>query len=176
MRDGLLKLIPEFGLIEDDELREKTIRAWEQALRAGGWHVDDIERMPFTLIIDPCPCNMVEHVRAVTRIARAAAETLLKICPDRVSLNMDYLTAGALLHDIGKLIEYKREGNRFVKSRLGSLVRHPISGVGICYKEGLPDEVLHIVASHSWEGDRLERTPESIIIHHADFITFEQFK
>jgi len=35
---------------------------------------------------------------------------------------------------------------------------------------------MHIIASHSWEGDRSKRTPEAIIVHHADFTNFEQFK
>jgi len=81
-----------------------------------------------------------------------------------------------LLHDIGKLVEYKEEKGKFIQSNLGKLVRHPISGVGLCYSQGIPEEVMHIIASHSWEGDRSRRTSEAIIVHHADFINFEQFK
>jgi hypothetical protein len=36
---------------------------------------------------------------------------------------------------------------------------------------GLPDKVVHIIASHSKEG--ADRIPESILIHHCDFIDFE---
>jgi hypothetical protein len=40
-------------------------------------------------------------------------------------------------------------------------------------KHHLPDAVSHIVATHSFEGDRVQRSIESIIFHHADFIDFD---
>ncbi len=53
------------------------------------------------------------------------------------------------------------------------MLRHPFSGVGLCFKHELPDEVMHIVAAHSKEGDHVQRTIECIIFHHADFIDFD---
>jgi hypothetical protein len=32
---------------------------------------------------------------------------------------------------------------------------------------------MHIVATHSKEGDHVQRTTESIIFHHTDFIDFD---
>jgi hypothetical protein len=32
---------------------------------------------------------------------------------------------------------------------------------------------MHVVATHSSEGDHVKRFPESIIFHHADFIDFD---
>jgi hypothetical protein len=52
-------------------------------------------------------------------------------------------------------------------------VRHPFSGVALAYKHGIPGEVLHIIATHSHEGDKVERSIESIIFHHADFVDFD---
>ncbi len=176
MKEELLELIPEFNLIEDSYLREKTIKVWEIALKAGDWEVKDLQRMPFTLLIDLCPCSMIEHVRGVVNVSIKAAKALQSIYKDKIKINKDYLIAGALLHDIGKLVEYKEENGKFIQSNLGKLVRHPISGVGLCFSEGIPEEVMHIIASHSWEGDRSKRTPEAIIVHHADFTNFEQFK
>ncbi len=34
-------------------------------------------------------------------------------------------------------------------------------------------KVIHIVLAHSWEGEKVIRTPEAILIHHCDFIDFE---
>jgi hypothetical protein len=50
--------------------------------------------------------------------------------------------------------------------------------VGGCVsaKWGLPEEVSHIVAVHSREGERSYRSPEAMVLHHADFIKFESFK
>jgi putative nucleotidyltransferase with HDIG domain len=176
MREDLLKFVPEFNLIKDLDLKEKVLKAWEVSLTAGGWEIKDLQRMPFTLLIDPCPCNMIEHIRGVVNVSVNAAEALQNIYEDKVKINEDYLIAGALLHDIGKLVEYKEKNGKFIQSSLGKLVRHPISGVGLSYSQGMPEEVMHIIASHSWEGDRSRRIPEAIIVHHADFINFEQFK
>lgn len=175
MKEDLLKFIPEFNLIKDSDLKEKVLKVWEIALTAGGWEMKDLQRMPFTLLIDPCPCTMVEHIRGVVNVSIEAAKALQSIYKDKIKINEDYLIAGALLHDIGKLVEYKEENGRFIQSNLGKLVRHPISGVGLCYSQDIPEEVMHIIASHSWEGDRCKRTSEAIIVHHADFTNFEQF-
>jgi putative nucleotidyltransferase with HDIG domain len=175
MKEDLLKFIPEFNLIKDSDLKEKVLKVWDIALKAGNWETKDLQRMPFTLLIDPCPCTMVEHIRGVVNVSIEAAKALQSIYQDKIKINEDYLIAGALLHDIGKLVEYKEENGRFIQSNWGKLVRHPISGVGLCYSQDIPEEVMHIIASHSWEGDRCKRTSEAIIVHHADFINFEQF-
>ncbi len=175
MKKELLDLIPEFGLIEDAGLRDQTLLVFEKAMTEGGWSPPDLVRMPFTLLLDPCPCNMVEHVRGVTRVARESALVLKEIYTERMPIDMDRLTSGALLHDVGKLVEYCEEGGRFVKSPKGRMLRHPFSGVGLGYESGLPDEVLHMIAVHAKEGTGARALPEAVIIHHADFINFEPF-
>ena len=175
MKEDLLKFIPEFNLIKDSDLKEKVLKVWDIAFKAGNWEAKDLQRMSFTLLIDPCPCTMVEHIRGVVNVSIEAAKALQSVYQDKIKINEDYLIAGALLHDIGKLVEYKEENGRFIQSNWGKLVRHPILGVGLCYNQDIPEEVMHIIASHSWEGDRCKRTSEAIIVHHADFINFEQF-
>jgi hypothetical protein len=46
-------------------------------------------------------------------------------------------------------------------------------GVALAYKHGIPAEVMHMIATHSHEGDKVERSIESIIFHHADFVDFD---
>jgi hypothetical protein len=55
-------------------------------------------------------------------------------------------------------------------------VRHPFSGVGLAMRFDLPHEVLHMIATHAGEGHLGKRTVESIIVHHADFLSYEPFK
>ena len=69
MKEDLLKFIPEFNLIKDPDLKEKVLKIWEIALAAGGWEVSDLQRMPFTLLIEPCPCSMIEHIRGVVNVS-----------------------------------------------------------------------------------------------------------
>ncbi len=176
MKDPLVKRIPEIELIEDKELREKVLAVWREALELGGWELLDVEKIPFTLLIPDCTIGFLDHVRAVTRTAVEAAKVMRDIYHRAISIDMDHLVAGGLLHDIGKLLEYRRQGQRIVKSRRGQLLRHPFSGAALAFKHGLPDEVTHIIALHAREGEGTRRSVEAIIITHSDFLNYESLK
>ena len=94
----------------------------------------------------------------------------------KIRIDMDILIAGAILIDVGKLMEYEIKDGKLSTSSAGKVLRHPFSGVAIADRFGLPPEVQHIIATHSKEGDLGMRTVESIIVHHADFVSFEPFK
>jgi putative nucleotidyltransferase with HDIG domain len=173
MREKLLATIPEFNLITDADLREKTIQTWELGMQEGGWTLDDLARMPFTLLISPCPVNFIEHTRAVAQIAIKTAEVFADLYGDRVPVNMDILISGGILRDVGKLVEYEeREAGVFVQTQAGQLLRHPFTGMELAARCGLPIEVQHIIAAHAAEGDKVQRTTEATIVNHADFISF----
>lgn len=177
MKRRIIELIPEFELIEDEDLRERTLRVWLKALDEGGWKPDDLDRIPFTLLIPDCSVSFLQHVRGVVGVVAASSDVLMSLYGEKLALNRDYLLAGALLHDVGKLVEYsEQEDGSFVKSSNGAYLRHPFSGVGLCYGEGIPPEVIHIVAVHSKEGDSGKRTPEAWVLHYADFMNFETLR
>jgi putative nucleotidyltransferase with HDIG domain len=173
VRERLLGILPEIGWIEDETLREKVIETWIAALERGGWKPEDIERMPFTLA-KKVKANFAQHVRSVTRICAHVADTFDEIYGGvDLALDRDMLLAGALLHDVGKLLEMEERDGEFGKSADGKLVRHPFSGLAIADACGLPADVLHIIGTHSKEGDSYKRTPEAIILHFADFMNFD---
>jgi putative nucleotidyltransferase with HDIG domain len=176
MEKKLNTLMPEFQLIEDPDLRKKCLAIWGEAMRKEGWDMHSLKEMPFTLLIKNTPINIVEHTRAVTLCSLRIAEIMLEQYRGRIKLDRDILLAGALLHDVGKLFEYERRGDGFVKSEAGKLLRHPISGAAFAAKFDVPDEVLHIIAAHSKEGDGARRTVEAVIVNHADFVNFESLK
>jgi putative nucleotidyltransferase with HDIG domain len=177
MRKRLLELVPEFDLIQDKDLREKTIRVWEAALERSGWTPDTLLQMPFTLLINPCPANYIEHIRAVTLTAYRSAQLFNEIYGDRVPINMDLLVSGGLLHDIGKLLEYEiRDDGMTVQTAYGQLMRHPFSGAALAYEFGLPMEVQHMIAAHAGEGDKVKRSPEATLVNKADFMSFETLR
>jgi len=177
VRNKLTELFrEELGWISDSDLREKTLAALAKAVEAGGWGAGDIEKLPFTLLIEDVEITLVEHTRAITRCARAMALEMKAIYGDRLELNMDHLTAGALLHDCGKFAEYERAKNGYVKSHVGRMLRHPFSGTAIAHGIGLPPEVCHIIATHAKEGEGARATAEAIIVNHVDFANFEPFK
>jgi putative nucleotidyltransferase with HDIG domain len=176
MRKEILKLLPEIKLIEDNKLRELTVTVWEEAVKRGGWTVADLLKMPFTLLIKKTEVNLIEHTRAVTRAALGIADVLAAEYKGKVAINRNVLLSGAVLHDVGKLFEYTKEKGVFLRSREGDLLRHPISGAAFAFKCGLPQEVIHIIAAHSKEGDGSRRTIEAVIVNHADFVNFDVFK
>jgi putative nucleotidyltransferase with HDIG domain len=176
MTNAVLNLIPEIKEIGDETLRALTLTVWNEALKRGGWTVDDLMTMPFTLLLRKTTVSIIEHTRAVTLTALRISEVLNREYKGKVIVNRDILLAGAILHDVGKLFEYTRGGGTFVKSREGDLLRHPISGAAFAFKFGLPDEVVHIIAAHSKEGDGSRRTIEAVIVNHADFVNFDIFK
>ncbi|HLK33645.1 MAG TPA: hypothetical protein VKT29_11185, partial [Terriglobales bacterium] len=88
--------------------------------------------------------------------------------------------AGAILADVGKLLEYENveTGGKSVtrQSERGEFLRHPFTGVALAMECGVPDSVCHIIAAHAAEGDLVKRTTEAYIVHHADFMAYLPFK
>ena len=157
--DSVYEFFPEVERISDDELRKKVLRTWLEAWKSSDY--DRLDQTPF-LHDDIAGINNVEHTRAVTIMCIQFAETLEKF--HNIKINMDYLIAGAILHDLGKIFEYSEN-----PSRLGRLFTHPISAMYFATKEDLPLEVIHIIETHSLEGELVKRTPEAAIVHYIDF-------
>jgi putative nucleotidyltransferase with HDIG domain len=156
-------IFPEIAEIKDHRLRHGVVKTWLLAAERGKWQrIDDV---PFTLLTDTKK-TLVQHTRTVTAMAIAVARA-------REDLDLDIVIAAGLVHDVGKLLEYERKGQVFVKSAYGRMVRHPVSGYGLALEAGLPVEVAHVVAAHSAEGESIARSKEAIVIHHCDFIDFE---
>ena len=170
------KLWPELDWIEDEDLREKTAAVWGYAIEQSPLSAEDLETIPFTLLTKKA-VSFMAHKRSVVHVCRDSARTMREFYGDALPINMDHLISGAILIDVGKLLEYERDpSGKIVQSRYGSLVRHPFSGVGVAMRFDLPAEVCHMIAMHAKEGDSGQRTIEGLIVHHADFMTFEPFK
>lgn len=176
MEKKIENLLPEINLIQDNSLRQKTIEVWLEAMRQSGWSHEDLEKIPFTLLIPETKISLIDHVRAVTQCTLRLAEVMTNFYGSKVKINRDILLAGAILHDVGKLLEISFQEGKFVKSRSGELLRHPFSGAALAARFDLPLEVIHIIAGHSKEGDSWKRNIEGIIIHYADFVNFDVLK
>jgi hypothetical protein len=175
MRERLKEIWPEIEWIKDPELKEKVYQTWEHALEQSVLTPEDLQKIPFTLLVEGCQVTFMEHKRAVVHIAVNAARAMQEFLGDSLPIDMDTLVAGAILIDVGKLIEYVMKDDQAVVGKTGKLLRHPFTGVGLAMRFGVPDEICHMIATHSKEGDLGKRTVESIIVHHADFMSFEPF-
>jgi hypothetical protein len=174
MKELVLRLLPEIELIKDASLQTKVIACWEDAIKFRGWTEELLRNIPFTLLAENVKITFIDHVRAVCRMCLACDDVLNDIHGSKKTpVNRDYLIAGALLADVGKLLEFEIVNGKPVKSNYGKHIRHPFSGVGLAFKYGVPSEIMHIIATHSKEGTGEKRSPESIIFHHADFIDFD---
>jgi putative nucleotidyltransferase with HDIG domain len=158
-------LLPEVEGINDSTLKEQVVRVWNEAISRSAF--DDALKIPFTLLIEDLDDTLVEHTRRVTRMAEAVSKT-------RGDLDRNIVVAGALLHDVGKCLEYEpRPDGSVVKSEMGKGLRHPVSGAALASELGLPLSIVHIIAAHAGEGNMVSRTPEAIVIHHCDMTDFE---
>ena len=176
--DQIAELFPEINEISDAALRDKVASVWSEAITTGcggkGWTFDELRAVPFTLLAGDIDLRYVEHLRSCCKQCLVIAGVLGEIFGDRIPINRDYLIAGSLLADVGKPLEFDKDASgNVIKGHFGDMLRHPFSGVAMCYKHGIPAEVMHIVATHSYEGEKTQRSIESIIFHHADFVDFD---
>src|SRR6202040_602612 len=174
----IAKLFPTLMKIKQKSLREKVAAVWNEAITTGcggkGWTFDQLRAVKFTLLAGDIDMRFVEHLNSCALQCIAIADVLESSFRCSIPIQRDYLIAGALLADVGKPLEYDRDpSGKVVQGTFGQQVRHPFSGVGLAHKHGLPGKVLHIIATHSHEGDKVERSIESIIFHHADFVDFD---
>jgi putative nucleotidyltransferase with HDIG domain len=154
----------ELKWIQDKNLIEQVINVWAEAAKRGKWV--SINDVPFTLLFENSG-RLVNHTKRVTKLAKSVFDNRDE------KLNLDFLIAGALLHDVGKLLEYEKKDKKYFKGEFGKRFRHPVAGALLAKEIDLPDEVVLIIYAHSHEGDNLNRSPEAIIVNHCDFIDFE---
>src|SRR3982074_1838942 len=163
-------LFPSLMEIKNESLREEIAAVWNEAITTGcggkGWTFDELRAVKFTLLAGDIEMTFVEHLNSCARQCMAIADVLEKSFRCDIPIRRDYLIAGALLADVGKPLEFDkdRSGN-VIQGKFGQQVRHPFTGVALAYKHGIPGEVMHVIATHSHEGDKMERSIESIIFH-----------
>ncbi|MFZ4739678.1 MAG: HDIG domain-containing metalloprotein [Bacteroidales bacterium] len=177
MNKQVVELWPELMWIKDQDLREKTAKTWELALEKSVLTPEDLNTIPFTLLCGPdLKVSFMAHKRCVVHLAQDSGNKMNEFFKTDLPVNMDVLIAGAILADVGKLLEYELKDGKSVQGKYGKYLRHPFSGVSLAEQCGVPAEVCHIIATHAGEGDMVKRTTEAFIVHHADFMTFEPFK
>lgn len=176
MRAAVTELWPELEWIGDPELRERVALTWARALERSPLEPGDLERIPFTLLVPDCPATFMAHKRCVVHIARRGAEAMREFLGSSLAIDMDTVIAGAILADVGKLLEYEEVDGQVRQSERGRALRHPFTGVALALECDVPDAVCHIIAAHAGEGDMVKRSTEAIIVHQADFMAYLPFR
>ena len=141
----------QLGKIKDDGLRNKVVGIWVAGCERGGWDtLDELKKIPFTLLTDTKGVSFIEHTIAVTEGALALAKAQIEAYKKMpYQFDLDRLVAGGLLHDVGKLMEIERDGKGgYQKSRSGKCARHPISGALLAAESGADEELLNLSLIH----------------------------
>lgn len=171
LRRQVVEDIPEINEIRDAGLRAKVIEAWAIALSESSF--GSVRQMPACGVpgdLEALSGDQTDHVRGVARLAMKMADDFTEHFPN-VKIDRDILIAGAICHDIGKAWEFDPVNRaRWAASHHTGRpsIRHPAYGVHICLMAGLPEEVAHMAACHSAEGDLVVRSLENTILQYAD--------
>ncbi len=170
--NDIVEMFPEVAMVTDPNLREKCIAVLVEAYSVGGWNKVSAEYCPVSLRIGSEKLkSQIKHVKAVTKIALAIYDTLEDAYEIDLKLR-DYVLVGALLHDAGKMLEFTLEHGAPKQSNGADLIRHPLSGAILAAKHQLPNEIIHLIANHSYEGEKSKTTLISTIVNHADSAAF----
>jgi putative nucleotidyltransferase with HDIG domain len=172
-RAAILEEMPEIGWIQDEALRDGVTDAWVAAIHSS--RLRRIGDMKPSGNYDSKPmkaASQADHMRSVTRLAVKISEEMTGLFPG-MKVDRDFLIAGCLCHDIGKVWEFDPENVKRWRAdprKTGKpSLRHPGYGIHICLTMGLPEEVAHMAAAHSGEGELLIRSLENTILHWADY-------
>jgi 3'-5' exoribonuclease len=129
----------------------------------------------------PFSGGLLEHTLSVTHSCLELADRYTSHYPDlKPPLNRDLVVAGAVLHDLGRVLELGEEvipqptvpGRLLGHLLLGrDLVRDAARELGDVNPE-LVQLLEHLIVSHlalpEWGSPRLPVVPECLILHHAD--------
>ncbi len=173
LRQGVRASLPEVAQITDADLRERVVEAWALALSHSEYaRIEEIPASgnPGGPVLTRG--TQADHIRGVTRLALAIADTLeAQLGP--LGLDRDLLLAAALCHDVGKPFEFSARNQarwRADPSAVGyPSMRHTLYGVHITLSVGLPEAVAHVAGAHSPEGQFVTRSLICTIVHQADY-------
>jgi len=163
--DQIRALLPEITEIADETLADTVVDIWLEFWDTSAWdRLEDVPKNPKSLDDRP----LLAHVRSVTRQAMCTGRIVRE--QHGIAVDMDLLTAGALLHDVSKLIEYApEEGTPGVATRYGTLIQHGVGTASSVLNRDLSLDLAHLILSHTTASALPPRTIEAVILHYVDY-------
>ena len=79
MTKNILKLWPEIGWIKEVTLRNKVTSAWDYAIEKSVLSAEDLEKIPFSLLIKDCTVSFMNHKRTCVQLAVDIAKRILEM-------------------------------------------------------------------------------------------------
>lgn len=165
--DTIRSIFPEIAEIKDKELQEKIVTIWQEACVDGC--IEDLMEIPKNLM--NIGYTLVNHTRVVTGLCKAAAGMAKAL--HNIDVNMDYLLAGALLHDVSKLLEITSERGNFKETEFGKKIQHGFYAGYQAFEKGLPMEVQHMLIAHTPKSAVMPQSIEAVILYYMDYADTE---
>lgn len=158
----ILSVFPEIAEIDDENLRETVLNIWIEACNEA--EVEDLEKIPKNL--DNIGYFLVNHTRVVARLCKEAAVVVKELHDIDVDTNI--LLAGALLHDLSKVMEIRADGDDFKASEFGKKIQHGFYTAYKTYEKRLPLDLQHMLIAHTPKSNVVPQTLEAVILYHID--------
>ncbi len=166
--------------IANDEIRDASLR--QLVLSLYETHIVALKRLPASpRAFYPFPGGWLEHVTHVTKNCLWLADQYAARFPNLQPFNRDLVVAGALLHEIGRVVELPTEAEAPEPTVEGQLFGAVILGRDLVREAArdVPDldvELLrlldHLLLAYltkpEWGSPRLPMIPEALILHNAD--------
>lgn len=164
----VLELVPEINEIRDTTTREKVVEYWVLAYGRSAWSgVASLDAVPYNTAI--FTASLVGHSRSVARTALGHARSVGELYG--IHYDLDTLVAGAVLHDVCKLLESDPDpahAGRAVKSAIGARLTHGVIGAYLARELELSLDVEHMILTHTPQSKTLPQTPEGVLVRHVD--------
>jgi len=163
------RLFPRVNDINDDEILKKVIDLWWET-----WKESDFERIEdlsqWQPVKEKLNISNVEHTNQVVECALAMATVVEG--RQGVKIERDTLIAGAILHDIDKLLIFRPTSGE--TTQMGNRLAHTTIGAHLALKAGLPLGIVHAIAAHSSNYSTMSpKSVEAVIVYHADHAVTE---
>ena len=173
-KQTLMERLPLINRISDGNLRDLVIEVWARLWRESPY--GDIGEIPnYTRELSSGDETLVRHTNAVVKMSEAVAREFQQAYS--ISLNYDNLLAGAILHDVDKLVLYERQGDSMELTELGRKVTHGEYGALVAKQVGLPEQVVNIIASHSVvKRETLPASIEAVLVSYCDGANFQSYR
>ncbi len=161
--------------IADEPLRKLVLALLDR-------HAERLKSLPATIRhFHPFRGGWLEHTLNVSRNCLLLADRYRSHYPEmKPPLNRDLLLAGAILHDIGRVMEFD-DGTPPQQTIIGRLTGHLFLARDMVrdasreipeFNPELQQLLEHLIITHlnlpEWGSPRLPLIPESLILHHLD--------
>ena len=167
--DDWQREIPALAEVPDDTLRQKAILAWDSATSSSTFcRFSDV---PFNLVAPTY--RLADHVNEVNAGVQALASLARHL--KWGDFDSGTLLLAAILHDVDKPLLFDNAPDGSMRtSWIGRKMAHATVGAILLHELGLPDEVVHLVATHSPASSVRPRSMEGLILAYADLFAADR--